>query len=145
MIRKWKQDDLGQISALLSQLAESIGESFPYGPKQIAKQYAAMRDSDFYESFVYLRAEKVVGFISVVYYRTVLHRAGTALINELVVDKAYRGIGIGKELLSYAIKRAQQRRMDEIEVGVVKQNTAAQKFYRNNGVNEEYLLLGKEL
>ena len=34
--------------------------------------------------------------------------------------------------------------IDEIEVGVMKDNNRALSFYRRNGFEEEYLLLGKE-
>jgi ribosomal protein S18 acetylase RimI-like enzyme len=88
--------------------------------------------------------DQVIGFLSLVLYRSFFHRKGTALVNELVVKKEFRNQQIGKALLEHAFSVATEAGMDELEVGVMKENTHALTFYRKNGFGEEYLLLGKE-
>jgi ribosomal protein S18 acetylase RimI-like enzyme len=145
MIRKWKLEDIELITNLLNQLSKDLRENESYKIKTVKKHFMEMeKDENTYVSYVYIKNKKIVGFISLIFYRSVFHRIGTALINELVVDSDYRNIGIGKELIEYAIKKAKAKKMDEIEVGVMKDNEGAVKFYKMNGFDEETLLLGKE-
>jgi len=88
--------------------------------------------------------ERVIGFISAVFYKSLLHRGGSALINELVVDATQRGKGVGRRLLDEAIAEAQVRGMDEVEVSTAFGNEAAIRLYRSAGFMEEYLMLSKE-
>jgi len=52
-----------------------------------------------------------------------------------------QGAGIGGRLLEYGIQLAKQRSLDEIEVGVMKENAGAIDFYKWHGISEEYALL----
>ncbi len=79
-----------------------------------------------------------------IFYRSFFHKNGTALINELIVNSEFRNRNIGRELLEYCIKIAKDNEMDEIEVGVMKENIKAIEFYKRNNITEEYLLLGLE-
>jgi len=111
----------------------------------IVKHYNEMTKSkDIYENYVYEEDGAVIGFLSLIHYRSVYHKKGTTLINELVVLKGSRNKGIGGELLKYGIERAKEKGMDEIEVGVMKKNTKAIEFYKEHGITEEYYLLGME-
>jgi ribosomal protein S18 acetylase RimI-like enzyme len=144
-IRSWTADDLPAVKRLMDQLARHIGEENEISLELMERHFREMEKlPQLYDSFVYESDGNIVGFISVVYYRSVFHRMGTALINELVVDVAHRGRGIGQTLLRRSIDEAKKRGMDELEVGVVKENTGAQRFYKQNGFEEEYLLLGME-
>jgi len=62
----------------------------------------------------------------------------------LVIHERYRKKGIGEKLLKQAIEEALTRGMDEIEVGVLKENVKAIRFYKRNGFDQEYYLLGME-
>lgn len=144
-IRSWTADDLPAVKRLMDQLARHIGEENEISLELMERHFREMEKlPQLYDSFVYESDGNIVGFISVVYYRSVFHRMGTALINELVVDVAHRGRGIGQTLLRRSIDEAKKRGMDELEVGVVKENPGAQRFYKQNGFEEEYLLLGME-
>lgn len=144
-IRTITEDDLGSIRELILQLSEDLGEVFDIDAKLVAEHYQVMqKHSQMYQNFVYCIDDEVVSFLSVVLYRSFFHKKGTALINELVVKKGYRGQQIGSRMLKHALAIAQEQGMDEIEVGVMADNTRALDFYRRNGLDEEYLLLGKE-
>jgi GNAT superfamily N-acetyltransferase len=144
-IREWEKEDLPDILSLIKQLSRHIGYEHRGDLADLDRQFDAIRrDHEVYRSFVYEEDGQVVGLITLVLYRSVLHRKGTALINELVVDEGRRGEGIGGQLLRYAMDFAREYDWDEIEVGVESFNTGAIAFYKRNGVSEEYLLLGKE-
>jgi ribosomal protein S18 acetylase RimI-like enzyme len=145
-IRTWRVEDLPQIDNLLSALSISIGHQYEGNLQLLQQHFSSMAVlRNVYSTFVYTTDDgTIAGVISVVWYESVLHRKGTALVNELVVDEAFRGKGIGGELLNYCIKLAEQQGYDEIEVGVEKTNLEAVRFYKRHGIDQEYVLLGKE-
>jgi ribosomal protein S18 acetylase RimI-like enzyme len=145
-IRRWKKEDLPQVNGLLTALAKSIGFGYHGSLLLLQEHYSRMeRFPNLYSTFVYtIEDDRVAGMISVIYYESVLHRKGTALVNELVVDHTLRRRGIGGELLSYCVRLSFEQGYDEIEVGVEKTNLSAITFYKRHGLDKEYLLLGKE-
>ena len=144
-IRYITEYDIPPIIDLLQELNKSLEDSQLIDQRLVIENLRAMEEQkDTYENLVYINDGLVIGFISLLFYRSVYHRRGTAQINELIVKEGYRDKGIGKELLEYGIRRAKEKGMDEIEIGVEKGNTRAIQFYKKNGIEEEYLLLGKE-
>jgi ribosomal protein S18 acetylase RimI-like enzyme len=144
-IREWRLEDLPRVRALLSELSASIGHGYHADDEVLRNHFQLMaKQPDVYATFVAEEDDEIVGFVSVVFYRSVLHHTGTALVNELVVAENRRGRGLGEELLSLCVELARQRGCDEIEVGVEKGNQRAIDFYRKNGMDEEYVLLGRE-
>ncbi len=145
-IRKWKVSDLDEIMNLLQQMNEALDEQQEINTESINVHFKKMEElNDVYENYVLEKDNKVIGYISLLFYRSLFHKVGTAQINELIIDKAYRNKSYGKVILEYGVKRAVERGMDEIELGVEKENKKAIEFYKKNGIKEEYLLLGKEL
>ena len=145
IIRHITEDDTPHIIDLLQELNKSLEDNQLIDQSLVIENFKAMEEQkDIYENLVYVSDGIIVGFISLLFYRSVYHRRGTAQINELIVKEGYRDKGIGKELLEYGIGRAKEKGMDEIEIGVEKGNTRAIQFYKKNGIEEEYLLLGKE-
>ena len=145
-IRKWNVNDIDQIMDLLTQMKETLDEDQEIYTEKVNVHFAKMEEQkDTYENYVLEKDNKVIGYMSLLFYRSLFHKAGTAQVNELIVDKTFRNKGYGKELLEYGIKRAIEKGMDEIEIGVEKDNKKAIEFYKRNGIEEEYLLLGKEL
>ncbi|HHY28393.1 MAG TPA: GNAT family N-acetyltransferase [Desulfitobacterium dehalogenans] len=144
IVRLCETDDLPGVVTLMNELREvAQGEEVTF--QSISKVFSEMeRLPEVYLNVVAEISGKVVGFISVIFYRTVFHKGGTALINELIITQAERGKGIGKRLVLMAHEEALKRGFDEIEVGTEKTNVVAQKFYRRCGFNEEYVLLGME-
>ena len=145
-IRKWKINDLDEIMNLLQQMNEALDEQQEINIESINVHFKTMEElNDVYENYVLEKDNKVIGYMSLLFYRSLFHKVGTAQINELIIDKEYRNKSYGKELLEYGVKRAVESGMDEIEIGVEKENKKAIEFYKKNGIKEEYLLLGKEL
>jgi len=144
-IRSWREEDLPQVTALLAELDDALGEAQAVCLDDVRRQFRLMESEPrAYSNFVCEEEGAVMGFLSLLFYRSVYHREGTAQINELVVAKDSRGQGIGEALLAHAMALARARNMDEIEVGVMKDNTKAIRFYKRHGLDEEYFLLGME-
>lgn len=146
MIRKCRKEDLGTVLQLLNELSEVAGGwENPQSIQPLEQMFHNMEQyPEIYWNIIAEADGKIAGFLSMIFYKTFFHKGGTALINELVVNKDFRGRGIGKTLIETAKKEALERGMDEMEVGTEKTNQAAQKFYGGCGFDEEYVLLGME-
>ena len=138
-IRPAEEKDIPAILALYCQLDQALvdlqPEFFCAAPREDAfvRQAIQANDAD------YLLAEAdgaVIGFALVNYagwtpeFSCVLpHRY--ASLADLVVGKAYRGQGIGGQLLAAAKRWARDRRLEYIELNVLAQNENAVKLYES--------------
>jgi ribosomal protein S18 acetylase RimI-like enzyme len=146
VVRDLRKEDLAALTNLLDDLNNALKVKHQFNEKDINLIYSDLsKYPEMYSNYVAIENDKVVGFLSMVCYKTFLHKGGTALINELVVAESHRNKGIGKLLIEKAIQLAESRRMDEIEVGTEVSNVKAQNFYKHAGFNEENVLLGMEL
>lgn len=145
-IRPLRREDLDVLADLLTQLLEQAHGETAFAREHLEKLLLDMESKpDCYLNLVAVSSFRVVGFLSLLFYRSFFHRVGTAQINELIVDRARRGKGIGTRLVEAALAEARRRGMDEIELSTENDNTRAIEFYRSRGFDEEYLLLGREL
>lgn len=145
-IREWEYGDVSEIAGLLGELNQALGEDQLIDEKNIEEHFREMKKyPELYRNYICEQDGRIVGFMSLLFYRSVYHQVGTTLINELIVSKACRGQGIGKQLIAFCKELSKQRRMDEIEVGVMKDNQRAIDFYKANGLVDEYFILGMEL
>jgi len=144
-IRLCRQADLPEVISLMNELKEVASGCEQFELENVRAVFTEMeRYPEIYLNLVAEISGKVVGFISIIFYKTVFHKGGTALINELIITHSERGKGIGQKLIRRAKEEAIARGMDEIEVGTEKTNQAAQEFYRKNGFDKEYVLMGIE-
>jgi GNAT superfamily N-acetyltransferase len=144
-IRPCEFEDLPAVHELLQQLS-TVAE--PAGDLRLEVMTGILREMaelpGLYFNLVVTVEGSVVGFVSALFYQTLFHRGGTALINELVIDRAWRRQGLGRALIQAVIAEARSRGMDEVEVGTEQTNHTALRFYRRCGFDEEYVLLGLE-
>ena len=145
IIRDLGKEDLISLKVLLDDLNNALRFKHEINEKDLNSVYVNIdKYPEIYSNYVAIENDKIVGFLSIVFYKTFLHKGGTALINELIVAETHRNKGFGKKLIQKAIQSAKSRGMDEIEVGTEITNTKAQNFYKKAGFNEEYVLLGRE-
>jgi len=144
MIREWRENDIGQVTSILCEHEGSSSERKTVDLENVYEHFKEMENNELYASFVYEIDTQIAGFISVVFYRSVLQKKGKALVNELAVRDDEEGAEIGRKLLDHVIKEAIRREMDQIEVGVIKENFQAIQFYKSSGISMEHFLLGRE-
>jgi ribosomal protein S18 acetylase RimI-like enzyme len=144
-IREARPEDLEAIVALLGELREVTSLNGPVESASVKTIFEQMlRLPDVYRNYLAEENRRIVGLISLVLYKTLLHAGGTALINELVVSQRARRRGIGRKLVEAGIAAAREQGMDEIEVGTEIDNRVARRFYRSAGFDAEYVLFGRE-
>ena len=148
-IRVFNESDIASVQELLRILAADFCEPVTITPEQFEATARIILDrSDWYAAFVAESPgtpQRVVGFVSLVFYHTLFHEGRTALINEIGVHPSFRNRGVGGRLIEQAFDETRSRGATEIEVGMIRENTDAARFYRRAGFSEEYVLLGRDL
>jgi GNAT superfamily N-acetyltransferase len=141
IIESAKIDDLPKIEPLLRDLLDAIDDSDKMGTK-LAIDNCRQMIADPNSYILLARLEKdIVGLVNFTIRKTILHNAPSALIDELVVAKANRGRGIGRQLIEAAIKKCRELDCCEIEVSTEKTNEKARAFYKKCGFDEDAVLL----
>lgn len=144
-IRPCTPADLPAVAGLMRELAAAATPAGDLHLETIARTFADLeRQPDIYLNLVACVDGQVVAFLSLIFYQTLFHAGGTALINELIVTRRYRGQGIGRALVEQARAEALARGMDELEVATELDNRPARDFYRRCGFDQEYILFGME-
>ncbi len=87
----------------------------------------------------------VVGFGSLVMNSSLWAAGHLAQVNELVVDEAYRGRGIGTQLLDALIEAARQRSCRRLQLGSSFHRHEAHRFYEARGFGSRALLFSRDL
>jgi ribosomal protein S18 acetylase RimI-like enzyme len=145
LIREAKDSDLLTIGKLTLELIETMENTEGIDIKLIAENCQNFLSEANYHILVAEIEGTIVGFVSFTTRKTILHRGLSGLIDELIVAKSYRGKGIGRQLLSSAIKKSRQLGCCEVEVSTEKTNIKAREFYRQCGFTERGVLFEIDL
>ena len=137
--------DLPQLENLLAELLVTLENSTGIElSKALENCHILLNDSD--SCLLVAKMDgSVVRFINFTIRKTMLHKGPSALIDEIVVSKQYRGQRIGKRLVSAAIERCRVSGCCEVEVSTEKVNDKAREFYKKCGFREDAVLLEMHL
>ncbi len=87
------------------------------------------------------RADTIVGLLSYSVRADLYHAGNSVLIEELVVDDACRGQGVGSALMKALLETLPALECREVCLAVMPDNEAAIRLYRQHGLVEEALFL----
>lgn len=96
------------------------------GPARVDAEGAGHRDS-------------IVGLLTLRILGDLFHDGTSAMIQELIVDRGWRGRGVGGALLDAAVDLARERGCAEIGVSTGIRNPDAQRLYRARGFEADSL------
>ena len=88
--------------------------------------------------YVYVKEGIILGFISIHIQKLLHHTANIAEIQELIVDEAIRGQGIGLLLFQKAKVVAQEHGCEQLEVCCNQKRTSSHKFYMSQGMTNSH-------
>jgi|ERR1039458_2149300 GNAT superfamily N-acetyltransferase len=129
-IRKCRSEDFDAIVPLLRQL-------YPDKPFDLVSLRSVYDRSLASAQQVYLCAvcdQQTVGFGSLTIKSNLLwSETFIGYVNDMVVDGAYRGRGIGTQILDHLISWARERGCNRIELNSAFHRKAAQAFYEHRG------------
>ena len=147
IVRKAKYSDSKDVLRLIRQLEPELTNEDLKKAREIFKTIA--EKDNYLNKVAILRnkknREKIVGFISLNFNRTIHDLGLVATINELVIDENYRNKRIGSILLKNAIEEAKYRDCVEIEVSSSLERVDAHQFYKKYGFKEVGKFFSKEL
>ena len=89
--------------------------------------------------------DKVIGYLTLNFNRSLLDAGDTAIIDELVVTEKERSKGVGRLLVDYAIEISKHSGCSDVGVGTEFGNMTAQKFYDKCGFKALGLIFEKIL
>lgn len=129
-VRRFKDEDVDAVAALLSQLG------YPTTPEQLIARLPRMTSEPGYHILVADVDGCVVGLTTVFIRHLINADAPLARIASMIVDEAWRSRGIGGELVAAAEAIARDAGCERIEVTSAEERTRAHEFYRRLGYNE---------
>ena len=78
-------------------------------------------------------------------YRTCMVKRKTAYMDDLCVDKAYRGRGIGRQLFEYAKEQSRKMGAERLDLMVWEFNESAFAFYQKMGMKIQRYIMEEQL
>lgn len=140
-IREARPGDIPAILDLIGQL----GETDSPGPAATAEHIQSALGHPALLILLAESAGRPAGMLAATVRPNLYHGADAGYVDELVVDRAQRGRGIGRALLEEFLRRMRRRGCAEVGIGVLFGNVRAQRLYRELGFTEEVLLLERHL
>jgi ribosomal-protein-alanine N-acetyltransferase len=137
LVREAQWEDAPFVVGLIRQLG---GEAdIPTGPSESYVR-RALRTSG-YGLLVAEHGSRIIGVLSYSIRPSLWHGEDSCLIEELVVDTAHRGQGVGTALVQAILGRMEAAGWAEISVSALPDNERAIAFYRSLGLTDEGVLL----
>ena len=134
-------DDFQFIFNLLKQLWPD--SNLDYGDLHMVFQKALGSESQ--RLIVGLIQDQIVGFCSMTLKNNFWQSGNLGFVDELIVDKKFRGQGIGKSLLEKMTSIAKENGCKRIELDSAFHRKEAHVFYEKNGFESRAYLFSKKL
>ena len=141
VIRQCTSADFEQILVLL----EHLWPDHPLDPDALRPVYSRGLASDLQHYLCAVENEKVVGFGSLTIKNNLWQAGYLAHIDELVVSKQKRGLGIGSALLAAIIGVAKEAGCSRVELDSAFHRVQAHAFYQQQGFENRAYLFSKSL
>jgi len=140
-IRQCRSEDFGQIMELLRQL-------WPDKRLDSVALQTVFDRALFSGAQTYLCAvngQRIVGFGSLTLKNNLWQEGYLGHVDELIVDREFRGRGIGSQLLERLVSAAREQDCRRIELDSARHRKEAHEFYRQHGFEERALLFSRAL
>ena len=145
IIRLAKKSDYEPLKGLVKELYETLDVKDGMDDELTQHKFEDILDENKIDVLVADVNDVVVGYLTLNFNKALLDLGSTAIIDELIVSKAYRGKGIGKKLIDTAVKKSKYLGCSEIGVGTEFGNSYAREFYKACGFEEVGVIFEKVL
>lgn len=140
-IRQGKESDMEQVFGLIKELAEFEKAEFEVENtvEQLIKD--GFGENPLYGLLVADNNGKIVG-ISLYYFRYSTWKGKRLYLEDIIVNEAYRGKGIGSELFNETMRKSLELNCNGMTWSVLDWNTPAIEFYKKQGavLHNEWVL-----
>lgn len=138
MIRRALYDDIPVMANLLGELF-AIEDDFTADVEKQARGLKILLDTP---SSIVLVAQKDDNVIGMASAQTLVSTAAgdyVGLIEDVIVTKAYRGMGVGKALIEALISASEHQGLKRLALGADHRNHNAVAFYKKQGFTTSHL------
>ncbi|MEW6720569.1 MAG: GNAT family N-acetyltransferase [Thermodesulfobacteriota bacterium] len=139
-IRFARPDDLPSIVSLLGELFAIEEDFLPDPARQRRGAELILGNPEVGRILVCETGGRVAGMVSLLFTVSTAEGAPAAWLEDLVVEPASRGRGMGRELLETAMRFAETKGLARITLLVDRTNEGAKRFYRRQGFRESAML-----
>ena len=129
IIRLCNKEDFISIFGLLCQLWPDMDLNY----EKLQEVYNQAIVSDKQKLIVGIVKVNIVGFCSLTIKNSLWQAGNLGYIDELVIDKSFRGQGIGKKLIYKITEIAKENRCKRIELDTAFHRKDAHRFYEKSG------------
>jgi ribosomal protein S18 acetylase RimI-like enzyme len=143
LIREADKRDAATIVRLIGELAASSSEHSPITEVYVARYLASPVSTILLAETQGQGQGQIVGLLSYSVRPDLYHAGDSCLVEELIVNEAFRGQGIGSALLTALITRLEAAGCAEVSVAAMPDNVQAIRFYQKHGLTDEALFLEK--
>jgi glucosamine-phosphate N-acetyltransferase len=140
-IRKGTVDDFEQVFALLPQLWPNA----KLNKKKIRLVFSRSVNSEHQQYLCAIERKVIVGFCSLSIRNSLWQQGFIAHIDEIIVDQAHRGQGIGTQLMTKALKIAAKTGCARVELDSAFYRKQTHVFYDQLGFENRAYLFSKLL
>lgn len=133
--------DLPSIRLLLQELIDAMTNTKGFDAEQSIENCRILIKDPAHHMFVARDKNNILGFVNITIRKTIIHPRPSGLIDELIVSRGSRSLGIGKQLILAAINKCRALGCCEVEVSTEKSNIKARRFYKTCGFEEDAVLL----
>lgn len=133
MIREATAEDVGELTRLYRQLDDGSAEK-PVDEQAVSRIFARTRDYPGYRILLAIDGGRVVGsFVLVILEMLGSRCAPEAIVEDVVVDRAARGKGIGRRMMAFAMDEAARTGCYKLVLSSNLERTGAHAFYESLG------------
>ncbi len=132
--RRARPEDIPALCDLLEDLFTIESDFAPDVEKQVKALSMLLTDpSDSSLVLVAVMEGKVIGMVSVQTLVSTAEGGKVGLVEDMIVDRQFRGRGIGTLLLNRAVEWGRDRKLKRLQLLADRENMPAVDFYANNG------------
>ena len=128
-----KSNDIQELCRLLEELFSMEKEFEPDSGKQKNGIKKIMESSSTGFIAVIKENEKIIGMVNILYVVSTFLGEKAAILEDMIIDREYRGKGYGTTLIKYAVEEAEKRGAKRVTLLTDDTNESAMKFYEKNG------------
>ena len=138
-VRLCKPEDAAAVSALLGELGYEVS------PQAAAERVQRLNETGSDPTFITDDDGRPLGLIALHHGHMIQYRSPVARITALVVNQTARRRGVGRMLIDHALRWAEQRGCELIELTSALNRAETHGFYRNLGFEANSLRFRKSL
>ncbi|MDP2893922.1 MAG: GNAT family N-acetyltransferase [Sulfurimonas sp.] len=125
--------DIKELSRLLNKLFTQEAEFLPDEMSQEIALKKIISDESVGEIFVAQKDDEIVAMVNILYTVSTALGAKVAILEDMIVDKRYRGQDIGSSLMDFALKCIKAKGCMRVTLLSDGDNFKAHKFYEKQG------------